>query len=326
MADELERRAERVRLGLEEAAPTPIAAEVFFGRYLDEVVALLKDPETIRWSFNKHITPHFKGKALGSIGVAEAQAWVSKLSRATPPLAPVTQKNLRVRFSVAMNVAKSWKLIKSNPFDQVKGLKVPHREPVFLDLEEIARLIQHVPPVWRVCVMVAISTGLRRGELFGMRKGWIDFATQTIRVLGSYDSPSTKSNKPRTVPIPDEVVPVLRTHVEQLQGELVFPRPNGSMYGPQFEPSELLKKWAEAAGIAKELRWHDLRATYATHANAQADSRFTQAVLGHASLVTSERYIGIAHSRLMKEGRALRLVSGADPAPTDSPPKGGKKN
>lgn len=317
MALELERKAERIRLGLDEAAPPPVAAEEFFERYLSEVASLLRDPATIRWTVEKHIVPAFKGRPLASIGPADAQRWVSALAKSG--LAPVTQKNVRVRFSAALNVARRWGYIRTNPLEHVRGVRVPPREPTFLELEEITALLSHVPSEWKVCVMVAIATGLRRGELFGLRKSWIDFSRQAIRVLGSYDDGSTKSNKARTVPIPDDLLPLLKAHVESVSGDLVFPRPGGTMYGPNFEPSILLNEWAKAAGIKKKLRWHDLRATFATHANAHADSRFAQAVLGHSSIQITERYLGLSKDRLNSAGRGLRLVSGAARAPiTDS--------
>lgn len=314
MAAELERKAERVRLGLDDAAPTPVLSDDFFTRYLDEVVALQKDAATMRWTFSKWITPYFKGRSLGSITPADAQRWVTMLAKSGA--APVTQKNIRVRFSAALNVARRWGYIRSNPLEHVKTARVPRKDPTYLEIDEITALLAHVPPEWQVCVKVAICTGLRRGELFGMRKSWIDLKRQTIRAQASYDDASTKSGKARTTPIPDDLLPELTAHVAQLgPDDLVFPRPNGEMYGPNDEPSVRLREWAKAAGIKKHLVWHNLRATYATHAAEMLGSRFAQIVMGHADLRTTEIYTGRS-SALTAKGRKLRLVSGADATTT----------
>src|SRR5438445_372745 len=72
--------------------------------------------------------------------------------------------------------------------------KVPRRAPAFLEPHEVARLLAEVGDADRALVATALYAGLRKGELFGLRKADVDLARRLLTVRRSYAS------RPRSEP------------------------------------------------------------------------------------------------------------------------------
>ena len=97
-----------------------------------------------------------------------------------------------------------------NPIDQVRIWRVPKRKPDFLRIQEVPLVLGAVLPQWRPLFATAISTGLRKGELLGLRKGDVDFDLRLIFVRCSYDRPIPKGDHEEGIPMAAELVPFLR--------------------------------------------------------------------------------------------------------------------
>ena len=78
-------------------------------------------------------------------------------------------------------------------------------------------------------VATAIYAGLRKGELFGLRKTDVDLDIGVIMVKRSYERTTTKGRRSDTIPIAAELRPYLQHALEVSPSELVFPREDGSM-------------------------------------------------------------------------------------------------
>src|SRR6266852_5100340 len=78
------------------------------------------------------------------------------------------------------------------PVSAVERRKVPRRVYVTLREEELPRVLAEVPSTWRDLFTVAIWTGMRKGELLGLRKADLDLEGRTILVARSYDRATTK--------------------------------------------------------------------------------------------------------------------------------------
>ena len=143
-------------------------------------------------------------------------------------------------------------------------------------------------------IMLALSTGMRGGEVAGLRWENVDRAEGIIRVVEQArqrQSPSepkfapvkTKASR-RQVPVPPEVMQRLRKHrlshpVEP--GQAMFATASGRMWN-----SELIGKALRA--ITKEWTFHDLRHVYASHMIRSGRSvKAVQSMLGHASATTT---------------------------------------
>lgn len=150
----------------------------------------------------------------------------------------------------------------------------------------------------------AVYTGLRAGELAGLRRDDVDLGRRLITVQRSFDGP-TKSGDVRYVPILDPLLPVLRAWLLKCPGTVVFPNQAGSMHGESAHIfQEILHRVLDAAGFPKlknglrevrYIRFHDLRHTFASHWMMNGGDLFKlQRILGHKSVTMTQRYAHLA--------------------------------
>jgi integrase len=144
--------------------------------------------------------------------------------------------------------------------------------------------------------LTAAFTGLRLGELLALRWRDVDFTNSAIHVRQSFtngrvDTP--KSGQERTVPMADEVAEALsklekRDH-NITDDDLVFcGTQGGHLAGHRLR--DRYKAALKDAGL-RELRFHDLRHTFGSHAIRTADSREVMEWMGHQDLATTQRYL-----------------------------------
>jgi len=173
----------------------------------------------------------------------------------------------------------------------------------FLDETELEALIRAVPTdargsTERVLYVTAAMTGLRQGELLGLRWQDIDWMASRVRVRqsfvrGEFGSPKTRRSS-RSVPLADRVAIELETHSKRSayrgDQDLVFGHPET---GTPLDRSRLLKRFKAAAKRAKlrPVRFHDLRHTFGTRmAGAGVPMRTLQEWMGHRDSKTTEIY------------------------------------
>jgi integrase len=146
----------------------------------------------------------------------------------------------------------------------------------------------------------AIYTGMREGELGGLRWEDVNFERRIITVQRSFEGP-TKAGDVRYVPIMDPLLPVLRDWRLRCPGTLVFPNEAGRMHQKSARIfQEILHRVLERAQFptierkgksARYIVFHSLRHTFASHwVMAGGDLFRLQKVLGHKSITMTQRY------------------------------------
>ena len=155
----------------------------------------------------------------------------------------------------------------------------------------------HLGAVERPLCLCAAMTGLRQGELIGLRWTDVDWTASRVRVAesytrGAFDSP--KSHRGRSVPMADRLAGELELHFQrsrfQADEDLVFAHP---VTGHVLDASKLRKRFYEALDRAElhRLTFHELRHTFGTQmAAAGAPLRAIQEWMGHADASTTEIY------------------------------------
>jgi integrase len=158
---------------------------------------------------------------------------------------------------------------------------------------EGARLLRHVPPEWRTLFAVLLYTGMRRGEVAGLRWEDIDLSRRMITVRRSYNAPP-KSGKARTIPVPDVLARILVEHRarDTRTGVLVFVHPvTGEALSHNVKIGLILDAACERTGVPR-MRVHDLRHAYASlMIMAGGSLTDVQRNLGHSTpVLTSQTY------------------------------------
>jgi integrase len=159
-------------------------------------------------------------------------------------------------------------------------------------------------------VAAALGTGMRAGELLAL--DWRDVSTggvvgePCIMVRASHDGP-TKGGEPRLIPLFGVALEALKAWRALGGGKL-----EGPVWMRRKVPASYLRVWLTAIGVARVVRWQDLRHTAATSLlmgwwGRQWTVAEVQRLLGHASAATTERYL---HARNELAFRAARETAG----------------
>ncbi len=201
-------------------------------------------------------------------------------------LGPASANRMAGSLRHCLNVAvNQFEWIDNNPMCKVPALKEPKGRARFLDRAERDRLLAecraHGEPLHCI-VVVALSTGARRGEILNLRWADVDLSH------GKLTFQETKNGDTRSVALTGFALDVMRAHakVRRLDTNLVFPGAGG-------KPLEIGKAYSDAvarAGI-EDFRFHDLRHTAASMlaANGATLAEIAE-VLGHKTLQMVKRY------------------------------------
>ena len=200
-------------------------------------------------------------------------------------LSNTTVNKYKAAASVVLSYACREFDLPDNPVRHIRSLSEPSGRVRFLSDSERKLLFNScLDSQWGklyLLVMMAITTGSRKGELMNLRWVDIDFDRQTAYVE------TTKNGQPKVLPLTDEVVKELNRFKEQ-EPALIFNseiKPNKS-----YEFYKLWKKALEQANI-NDFRFHDLRHTTASYLAQSGASLLEIAdVLGHKQIQMTKRY------------------------------------
>ena len=207
-------------------------------------------------------------------------------------------------------------LVDHNP---CRGVERPTAEPAidFLTHDEVRRLLAHAreqAPELHPLVATAVFTGLRKGELFGLRWRDLDLGARRLTVARSYDG-TPKSGKPRHLRLPAVLAPILADWAQRCPktGDgLVFPsRHRDGTWGLVVDTTAMrgLPKLMQAAGCRVPAHpWHALRHTFASHFIMQGGNILTlQKILGHSDVKVTLVYAHLAPDFLADEMDRLQF-------------------
>ncbi|MFL5306346.1 MAG: tyrosine-type recombinase/integrase [Polyangia bacterium] len=156
-----------------------------------------------------------------------------------------------------------------------------------------------------------LYTGIRRGEAPALRWADVDLDRRILTVRRSYEG-MTKSKKHRPVPIPAELVAILREYrlADPWKGELVFPNDQGEMYSPNAKLEDVLRAALTAAGLPR-IRVHDLRHAFASFFVMAGGDIFTlQRILGHSTpQLVSDTYGHLSPTHLVNQSDRISFPS-----------------
>ena len=231
------------------------------------------------------LLPFFGSMRLPEIGPMDVQMFLAGKSK---QVAAGTVLTLRNRLSKVFGTAQKWGYLQSNP---AQGAQVPAltdtRERVVLMPEQARALLAELGEPFRTMVLLALLSGVRRGELLALRWKHVNFNEHSITVvesvyMGQSAAPKTKASRRRV--FIDEVVfeSLARLRPEHFQpDDFVFHTGRGTSMNPHNVLARVIRPACKKAGI-RPVTWHHFRYTYTTWANANGESiKALQAQLGH---------------------------------------------
>src|SRR5678815_4701144 len=241
------------------------------------------------------------------------RTWVHDEFRSRPLIkarggerAPSTVNRELELLSKTFSLAIDQGLSISNPCRKVKRFREDNERNRYLSDQEEARLLSVLTgprAELRPPVILAIHTGMRRGELLSLRWANVDFERGLIHVMNSQRE-QTKSGHSRSIPM-NAIArrELLGLHRETGHTEYVFF--NDKTKKPRTDLKNGFGTACVIAGL-DDFRFHDLRHTAATRlADAGTNTREIMAILGHRCIQTSARYTHATDEGLRRAVEAL---------------------
>ena len=276
--------------------------DVWFEHYA-KVKVRPSSHQTYRGYIENHIKPNIGTIPLEKLTTLDLQKLYKKLltsgridrieSKHQPKgLSVKTVRNLHQIISSTLALAKEQKLIVSNPAEGCALPKPEHKEMKTLPAEQLQSFLQEAKEsgVFELYYL-ELATGLRRGELLGLKwedidleRGSLRVRRQIARINGEVvEAPLKTKNAYRTLPLAEDTIDVLKTQRKKTgNSPWVFPSPAGGPISPD-SVLHMLHRVLKRAGLPR-VRFHDLRHTFATLALQNGvDVKTVSGMLGHFS-------------------------------------------
>ena len=257
-----------------------------------------------------HLLPAFGHLRLDQIGARAIAAYRSARTDPDDPDDAVGPKWINNVVGVLLHIlgtAHDWDIIQRKP--KVKALRVPPAGFDFLGFDEADRLCaaaQSDGELWTAMVLTGVRTGLRLGELRGLRWRDVDLKAGRLVVNVAADELDTlhppKSGRSREVPLGDDVIAALKAH--QHPRTHVFDNADGTLLTAS-QCRKPLHRIARRAGL-REIGWHVLRHTFASHLFMNGTKPLeVQEYMGHATLQMTLRYAHLSPDPSREAVRSL---------------------
>ncbi|MGG3288962.1 tyrosine-type recombinase/integrase, partial [Geobacillus stearothermophilus] len=257
-----------------------------------------------------HIMKYFQHKKINEITTFDIDSfYVDKLDSGYSGAYIRQMHNL---LNQAFDQAVRWSLVKVNPVKNAKPPKVKSEEKITWTVDEVNRFLNLIKDSsMEIPYLLAIFTGMRRGEVLGLKWDDVDFENKKIRIKRSlcfvsgkgliFKEPKTKKSK-RQISISQHVVNVLKKHKQkqEFQKEKL-----GTQYqdnnlivctddGKPLDPRNLLRQFyrlIEEASVPR-ISFHDLWHTHATILMQQGENpKVVSERLGHSRVgITLDLY------------------------------------
>ncbi|UCF03237.1 MAG: site-specific integrase [Deltaproteobacteria bacterium] len=264
---------------------------------------------------------HFNDLLLAAISSYELSEFMAKFKKDfeqeynRKPSRSTINKQVHV-LSNLFTMSVEWGMLDKSPFEQMKNgrkrtlrVKEQNRE-VFLTPEEANKLLEEAPDHLREIIIVALNTGMRRGEILGLR--WDRISRSWIYLK------ETKTDDQRQVPINEDVARVLKVIKARQMKEGTFEK-SGRVFLFDGKPLSSIKTaWyatCRRAGI--KCRFHDLRHTFASwYLKKRKNIPALQKLLGHKEITMTMRYAHFIEDDLLEEVEAMSGMVNANLLPT----------
>lgn len=302
----------------EHVEPTKIKVKEFLTEWLETIRSQVSPKTHERYA---DLVNHFLIPALGSCILIKLtpsniqlayNKWetTGRRDKKSGGLAPRTRLHIHRVFKAALKHATRLRIISNNPADSVMPPRARKTIVTTLTIEQSAVLLERlqvIHPRMYWPVLLALTTGMRRGEIVALRWKNIDLDRKTIRVVESIEQvkqnirfKAPKTERTRAIMLPDYAVEKLRAWKESQTKELaalgIVATENTFVCGRSWDggvvkPDSLTAEFRVAIRDIPNfpiVRFHDLRHSHATQLLEQGiHPKIAQERLGHSTITTT---------------------------------------
>jgi integrase len=290
----------RGKLGMGRPAAV-VPFKVFAQKFLDTYAIKKRSYARDQGAYDCHLKKHFGEIPIREIKLERIEQYIAarrtEISRRKKVASGATINRELALLRTMLNKAVEWEYLDASPVNWKRVKKLPENSRErYLTPEERTRLFMALvtaPPVLRAFVVLAINTGMRKGEILGLK--WANVNLDDGQIC--LERAQRKNGK------------VLRVPVNQAVREVLSSLPHASEYvlcdpqtGERYK--SLRRSFTTACRRAKkdpddkddlgitDLRIHDLRHTFGTMLNARGvDLPTISSLLGHSSITMTSKYI-----------------------------------
>ena len=297
----------------------------WLGQWLENISSTIRPTTLARYqgAVRIHIDPRLGSKPIAQVTRKDIQKLYDTLAIqgnqiTGKGLASSTIRGIHSMLHEALDAAKQAGLIPWNPTEEIPAPKFTCKSKQILTDEQLDTFMEVIQKddTWHDFFYTELTTGLRRGEICGLK--WEDFdeADGTLKVrrtvhqekggkLTTWDTKTAAGT--RTIILPPSTAELLRERKKSALTEWIFPNPLKPEQPTRPETAyDRMKALLKEAGLPS-IRFHDLRHTFATHAlTSGVDVKTLSGILGHTrSAFTLDTY---THTTGDMQRRAAEIV------------------
>jgi len=299
--------------------------------YKDEPAKISEEEERKSYStqynydgyLRKWILPRWRSYRLTEVKAVAVEQWLKTLSFENgDPLARGSKAKIRNIMSALYSHAIRWEWATRNPIASVRQSAKRQSVPEVLTVDELVKLLSAIPEPFRTAVFLDGSSGLRVGELLGLKWEDVDFKKNVIHIRRSIvkqkiGPPKTEASQ-KPIPLNPELAKALRLW----KMKTIYNRPDDWVYasvamnGTQpYWPNSIyrvyIKRAAKKIGLKKRIGWHTFRHTFGTILNANGENpKVIQELLRHATLkVTMDTYVqAVSDEKRNAQSKVVKML------------------
>lgn len=232
------------------------------------------------------------------------------------------------RFKTIIKYAANKDLIRKYPFSMVEDLEIEENEFNYWETSDINKFHKLPASKEKLFFLVLLNSGMRLGELAGLKVGMVDFNRKLIKITKSLKNWNTQNTEEDKLIMHGErvsfvlgktktrssnrTIPLTST-LEKLLRELINERKSGLVYEQNKRPmpvnnanGRIFQKLAKLAGVSNIINIHDLRHTFASHFVMSGGHLYVlKSILGHKSYETTTIY---AHLSPVHELEQMNII------------------
>ncbi len=289
-----------------------VGFEFFAKKWLEEKVRAYRSESTYEnyeQYIRRHFLPNFGELCLNEMQLHHIDKFVVNLKKKEHNARGI---NLILGcLRTLLNAAVEEDYLRSNPMKGFKNLKEDLCEEIYMTKTEINQFLRvnaHDPsyPLY----VIAMNSGMRRGELCGLRWDRVNLASSQIEVGGIRDRrgyrATTKTGRRRIVPMNAQAKSLLLAMFKKRKSDFVFEDIDGTPINPHHVYRDFGKA-QKLAELERHFRFHDLRHTFASHFMMNGGNLYDlQRILGHSQIEMTMRYAHLSPDHLAS---AINVVS-----------------